>query len=372
MTSTQTVYNNGDPLKPFAPQNETQEERRKRILVEKEARKKSEAIDKQIKAEKEKLEKQKVAKLLLLGSSESGKTTVLKQLKIIHGKGLEDERNQYRRIVFLNVLTAMKALTGAIANLGYALDPGNLVHLQKFNKLNSVKDSLNRNSISVQAAIQDARLDDDAFQLFTEHAEGIIELWKDPAIRNAYKHASEIGLQDSAKYFLKNVARFSQKDYLPTDEDILQARVRTVGVSEHKFEIDGITYKIFDVGGHRSQRHFWAPYFDDVNAIIFMAAISAFDQPLEEDPNVNRMIDILKHKLTLVDVKDYFPDFKGENKFSSVTRFFQKKFGNCNQTKDKRIYVHFTHATDTKQMRVIVAIVNDIVQRVNLKDAGLI
>ncbi|CAG8598600.1 17930_t:CDS:2 [Funneliformis caledonium] len=374
MASTQSVSlgDMGDPLKPFAPQNETPEDRRQRIMLEKEARKRSEAIDKQIKAEKEQLEKQKVAKLLLLGSSESGKTTVLKQLKIIHGKGLEDERNQYRRIVYLNILTAMKALTSALANLGYTLDPKNLVHLQKFSKLNSVKDSLNRNSISVQAAIQDAKLDDDAFQLFTEHAEGIIELWKDSAIRKAYKHASEIGLQDSAKYFLDNVERFAQKDYLPTDEDILQARVRTIGVSEHKFEIDGVTYKIYDVGGHRSQRHFWAPYFDDVNAIIFMAAISAFDQPLEEDPNVNRMIDILKHKLTLVDLKDYFPDFKGENKFSSVTRFFQKKFGHCNKNKDKRIYVHFTHATDTKQMRVIVATVNDIVQRVNLKASGLI
>ena len=93
----------------------------------------------------------------------------------------------------------MKALTGALTSLNYTLSSSNLVHLKKFNELNSVKDSLNRNSISVQAAIRDARLDDNAFQLFTEHAEAIAALWKDPAIQKAFNHASEIGLQDSAK-----------------------------------------------------------------------------------------------------------------------------------------------------------------------------
>jgi hypothetical protein len=133
------------------------------------------------------------------GSSESGKSTVLKQLKIIHGKGLEDERSQYRRIVHLNVLTAMKALTNALTSFGYSLHPNNSIHLEKFNRLNSVKDSLNRNSISVQAAVKDSSLDDNAYQLFMEHAEAIKALWKDPAIKKAYEHASEIGLQDSAK-----------------------------------------------------------------------------------------------------------------------------------------------------------------------------
>ncbi|GBB91613.1 hypothetical protein RclHR1_00190026 [Rhizophagus clarus] len=399
MASSVSTNDMSDPLKPYIPSNETAEDKRRRVIAEKEAKKKSEAIDKQIKAEKERLSKQKLARLLLLGSSESGKTTVLKQLKIIHGNGLEDEREQYRRIVHLNVLTAMKALTNALTSFGYTIDSSNSAHLEKFSRLNSVKDSLNRNSISVQAGIKDSRLNDNAFQLFMEHSEAIKALWKDPAIIKAHEHASEIGLQDSAKYFLDNVDRFIQKDYSPSDEDILQARVRTLGVTEHHFKIDGTTYKIYDVGGHRSQRHFWAPYFDDVNAIIFMAAISSFDQTLEEAPNVNRMedaiqlfksicnhvmfvntsiilflnkIDILKHKLTYIKLKDYFPDYEGDNKFQSVAKFFQKTFINCNENSEKHIYVHLTHATDTKQMRVIVASVNDTVQRMNLKASGLI
>jgi hypothetical protein len=50
---------------------------------------------------------------------------------------------------------------------------------------------------------------------------------------------------------------------------------------------------IYDVGGARNQRQAWAPFFDDVNALIFLAPISAFDQVLVEEPDVNRVEDSL-------------------------------------------------------------------------------
>jgi hypothetical protein len=34
----------------------------------------------------------------------------------------------------------------------------------------------------------------------------------------------------------------------------------------------------------------WVPYMDDVDAIIFLAPISCFDQVLAEDPKVNRLV----------------------------------------------------------------------------------
>ena len=86
---------------------------------------------------------------------------------------------------------------------------------------------------------------------------------------------------------------------------MLRARLRTTGVTEHAFTLDhpdfrGVEWKIYDVGGARHQRQAWAPYFDDgwcpsinfcesvvliritVDAIIFLAPISAFDQVLAE------------------------------------------------------------------------------------------
>ena len=114
-----------------------------------------------------------------------------------------------------------------------------------------------------------------------------------------------------------------------TADDVLKARLKTTGVVEHKFtlaknsEFRGVEWVIYDVGGARNQRQAWAPYFDDgkslpppllspspssprtfrallnahwgpghaVNAIIFLAPISAFDQQLLEDARVNRLED---------------------------------------------------------------------------------
>ena len=65
-------------------------------------------------------------------------------------------------------------------------------------------------------------------------------------------------------------------------DDILHARIQTMGVAEHIFDVDihgkSVTWHLFDVGGARGQRHSWVPYFDDANAIIFVAPVSAFDQ----------------------------------------------------------------------------------------------
>ena len=53
------------------------------------------------------------------GAGESGKSTIAKQLKILHLKGFSaDERNTYKAIVYNNVLSSMKALVTACKDLG--------------------------------------------------------------------------------------------------------------------------------------------------------------------------------------------------------------------------------------------------------------
>jgi guanine nucleotide-binding protein subunit alpha len=55
---------------------------------------------------------------------------------------------------------------------------------------------------------------------------------------------------------------------MPTDDDILRARLRTVGVQEHKISLElgperGQDWYIYDVGGSRSQRSAWESFFED-------------------------------------------------------------------------------------------------------------
>ncbi len=97
---------------------------------------------------------------------------------------------------------------------------------------------------------------------------------------------------------------------------------------------------MFDVGGQRSERKKWIHCFENVTAIIFMAAISEYDQVLVEDEAVNRLDealtlfdsicnsrwfvktsiilflnkkDLFAEKLPRSPMGDYFKDYTGEN-----------------------------------------------------------
>lgn len=44
-----------------------------------------------------------------------------------------------------------------------------------------------------------------------------------------------------------------------------------------------VFFRLFDVGGQRSERKKWIHCFEDVTAIIFCVAMSEYDQVLHED-----------------------------------------------------------------------------------------
>jgi hypothetical protein len=75
------------------------------------------------------------------------------------------------------------------------------------------------------------------------------------------------------------------EDFLPTDEDILHARVRTTGISDNVFQIGDHAYHVYDVGGERSERKKWIKVFDAVSLIFFFVPMSGYNEPLYEDMN---------------------------------------------------------------------------------------
>ncbi len=48
-------------------------------------------------------------------------------------------------------------------------------------------------------------------------------------------------------------------------------------------------FRFIDVGGQRNERRKWIHCFENVTAVIFVAAISEYDQTLYEDEKVNRL-----------------------------------------------------------------------------------
>jgi len=327
-------------------------------------------------AQDDHIAQQQINKLLLLGAGESGKSTLFKQMITIYGTGFpESERKTFEPIIYNNIVTSMQILVGAAPQFGGPV---------------RCKDSLEY----VRDLAQDAPIN-------AENARHIKALWNDPGIRKAYDNRSKFQLTDSASYFFDAIDRIAVDGYIPTEQDVLRSRVRTTGIVENNFEIDGNQFKMFDVGGQRNERKKWIHCFENVTAVLFVGVLSEYDLVLYEDENMNRMEETLnlfdeicnsrwfretsiilflnkrdvfqekirKVKLTVCPV---FSDYAGENTYEAGCELIETTFQSKNRNPEKNIYSHITCATDTSNVAAVFNAVKDIIIRRSLGEAGLI
>ena len=203
--------------------------------VDSEIVKKNKEIDKELRKDKDILSR--TIRILLLGSGESGKSTFFKQMRILWMNGIsENEISVYRNIVYSNIILALRTLTFAANKLGFSLLPEN-------------KD---RATFFTEPLVPGAKL-----YLDEKLSSDVKALWVDPAIQNAFRESYRFQLSDSTAYFMEHFDRISEKSYVPTTEDILHCRSKTVGICEIAFQIEDAHFKMVDVGGQRSERTKW-------------------------------------------------------------------------------------------------------------------
>jgi guanine nucleotide-binding protein subunit alpha len=255
--------------------------------------------------------------------------------------------------------------------------------------------------------LEEDSLLDEVSAMLEGSKEDIKALWEYPTVV-ALIAKRKLKLDEWSEFFLKNILRIAKQGYIPTTEDILHARIQTMGVAEHNFEINiygkSVMWHLYDVGGARGQRHTWVPYFDTANAIIFVAPISAFDQYLEEDPRTNRIddslqlftqicanpllkkahlvlflnkTDLLKAKLDKgLKVQKYILSFGDRaNEFDSVVQYFRAHFLQVHRRNNENrrvLYTHLTSVVDTKTTQSIIANVRDSIFRGYLQSAALV
>ncbi|OMJ27845.1 Guanine nucleotide-binding protein subunit alpha [Smittium culicis] len=319
-------------------------------------------------------------KMLLLGAGESGKSTIIKQMKLIHDGGYSiEEKVSFKEIIFSNTIQSIHVLLEAMSNLEIDLDNPELQSL-----VDTIID-------------KPSQIDDEIFP--PEVYRAIKLLWNDRGVQECFSRSNEYQLNDSAKYYFDNIDRISSNSYVPNDQDVLRSRVKTTGINETLFKVGELTYRMLDVGGQRSERKKWIHCFENVTAILFLVAISEYDQVLIEDEGVNRMqealtlfdsicnsrwfsktsiilflnkIDLFREKIPRSPLSDYFSDYKGGNDVDSAGEYILRRFVSLNQSDSKQVYTHFTCATDTNQIKFVMAAVNDIIVQNNLRDIGLI
>ena len=83
--------------------------------------------------------------------------------------------------------------------------------------------------------------------------------------------------------FIEDMERIWADGYVPNNQDLLRCRLRTTGIMESRFDLGQLTYRMFDVGGQRSERKKWIHCFENVHCLLFLVAISGYDQCLVED-----------------------------------------------------------------------------------------
>lgn len=343
------------------------------------AKDRSDAIEAQLK--KDRLAMRSEIKMLLLGAGESGKSTVLKQMKLIHeGSYTQEERESYLEIILSNTIQSMHVLLDAMEMMGIALQ--------------------NPDNNSRAQLIMDQPHQVDGDHLPAEVADAIAGLWKDGGVQACFARSREFQLNDSAQYYFDAIQRIGTPGYLPTDQDVLRSRVKTTGITESHFMIGELKFKLFDVGGQRSERRKWINCFENVTALLFLVAISEYDQSLYEDESINRMqeslalfdsicnsrwfvktsiilflnkIDLFKQKIATSDIVNFFPDYSGKpGDVQAGCEYFSHRFQALNQNPQKQVYVHLTCATDTSQIKFVLSAVNDIIIQANLRDCGLL
>ncbi|XP_059526063.1 guanine nucleotide-binding protein subunit alpha-13 isoform X2 [Myotis daubentonii] len=336
---------------------------------EAEQQRKSKEIDKCLSREKTYVKR--LVKILLLGAGESGKSTFLKQMRIIHGQDFDERaRGEFRPTIYSNVIKGMRVLVDAREKLHIPWGDNS-------NQLNGDKMmSFDTRSPLVAQGLVETRV-------FLQYLPAIRALWADSGIQNAYDRRREF-----------------QLNYVPSQQDILLARRPTKGIHEYDFEIKNVPFKMVDVGGQRSERKRWFECFDSVTSILFLVSSSEFDQVLMEDRLTNRLTeslnifetivnnrvfsnvsiilflnktDLLEEKVQIVSIKDYFLEFEGDpHCLRDVQKFLVECFRNKRRDQQQKpLYHHFTTAINTENIRLVFRDVKDTILHDNLKQLML-
>lgn len=95
---------------------------------------------------------------------------------------------------------------------------------------------------------------------------------------------------------MEQIGRIASPDYVPSTDDILRCRVKTLGIVETRFHYKGASsdFTLVDVGGQRTERRKWIHVFEDVTIVLFVVSLSEYDLVCEEDNTTNRLTESLQ------------------------------------------------------------------------------
>eukprot|EP01084_Bolivina_argentea_P171535 297188_1 len=217
-------------------------------------------------------------KMLILGRSDSGKSTTFRAIQYINNQ-VEDEKSldmikqRIREICIDIILDLIQKSSEFYEHKFMSKDDNHIDILEDY-----------RVNICLEHASTDQ---------LQQIYKSIEYIWNIKAIQKTYnrRFKGEYALifSDNSAYYLNNIKRILNKKWIPTQEDCLRARLRTVGVNRCKYTVKDVQFKIFDISTHmpRSSSLNWLYCYEDLSCVIVVIGLNNYCKLVWEDEREN-------------------------------------------------------------------------------------
>lgn len=354
--------------------------------------KKKDTAKKRVKTKQQKLRGN--VKILLAGTSASGKTTIAKQLRIITTDGDPfdaSEKEVYKKLIRYNLINNF-------GNIGILLkryeeeernlkDSGAEISTEarsRFRKARGILPRTLMNLTQIQVCKYDSELaNDDNQELFAT----IRDVCRDENLLTNFAYELTY-----IRHYIDNIDRVMSPEYVPTQDDILRVRQRSTGYTDLSFIKDKILWEIFDAGGQLAERRKWEPIANSngINAIVFCMSLAdcqdinqesnktylvdtldLFKKTIRESWDTNKALivfmnktDLFKERLEkgVIKLRDVFPSYTGSNTYLEGIALFENTFKDILREANKNLAdttIYPTCALDTDQTKVVLDAVTD-------------
>lgn len=356
-------------------------------------------------------------KILLLGSGESGKTTVFKQMCMLKGQGFTDEYFRAMKSKLCgNVVDGTWNVLKSAERLGTTLDDDIQKAAARVVELRDQYFNEQKELITEDKVVRVEKATVPLSFISPELAESMKVLWNNQRFREAYHAAAREGRSDLADSYpnlmdlmCDKYPEWGGEKWIPSKEDILLVRVRTTGMSEEIMTVNGVRIKLIDVGGQRAERRKWLHLFQGVHSIIYVVSLSEYDQTLFEDVNVYRLEEsislfkdlakkefLLESALVLflnkfdlflqkyvnrkipINFTGKFPDApkveeeEDQETCEKAIEWFKHQYTSSFAGSKRLVYSHVTTALDGEQMKFVLNATTKHILELSIQEAGFL
>ncbi|KAJ7061701.1 G-protein alpha subunit-domain-containing protein [Mycena amicta] len=205
------------------------------------------------------------------------------------------------------------------------------------------------------------------------------------------------------QYFLESAPRIASPAYIPTHADIIRLPQTRPPIRSYAGTLLRNT-RWTTFASQRGERRKWVHQLEAVDAIVYMADLSAFDR-MVVDPETGEPVNALRYDLrqlhelsaylhlrripimillnkrdlladtqaTMSAFRTHFPDYSGEDTTAGACAYIARRYRNIARAQEqggpwgREVPVHFCNAVDEDQMRPILAMIWEYVARGRLQ-----